>query len=110
MRAWMVYHVEPIDYWHGWQTVPDVVAKLAAGDRDELATFTTALVSALQAATRGGYDGEPRDEIGYVSILPNHEYGGGRWLFAFKADNNGATYIVSPYSLGWLDSGEQVIV
>lgn len=108
MRTWFVYDVEPIDWWYGWQTMPDALRALADGEDDTLQEFCHAFASAMQAATRAGYDGIPRDAIGYVSILPRHEYGGGMWMFAFKADNNGSTYIVSPYHLGWMSGGKQV--
>jgi hypothetical protein len=109
---WFVYNPEPIDFWDGWNTFAGVVGQLSHDDdRSSVESFAHEYASALRAAFEAGYDGKPRAEIGYVSVLPRatHEpYGAARWYFAFKADNNGDTYVVSPYALPWMGFAKEV--
>lgn len=108
---WFVYPMSPIDFWNGWRSTLEIVQEFRQmGDEDAVGAFIREVGSAVDAAVAAGYDGTPRESI-HVSPLPRSDretYGYPRWMFGIKQDNNGTTFIVSPYPLIWLGESHEV--
>lgn len=106
-----VYAMSPIDIWTGWRSNADIIGEFHnMGEEAASLEFIGDVVRAMEAAKRTGFDGELREAI-HVAPLPRAErepYGGPRWMFGIKQDNNGTTFIVSPYPLGWLGAAHEV--
>ena len=113
---WIVYRMSPIDPgWEFLKTVVDTVGPLAATEAEEIArngnammletplgsTFLEGWDTAKAAAYEHGWEGDFRQGP-VVFWLPND--GGFTHGFVFKQDNNGTSFIVSPYALPWLRS------
>lgn len=108
---WHVYDLIPIDF--GWQhskTVREALAEIAESQEefdhpDGLNTkgakaFLEAWESAKAAATVKGWEGDFRQDPIVFWLPSGHGFDYG---FAFKQDNNGTTFVVSPHALPWLD-------
>lgn len=115
---WYAYDIAPIDWgWDFLPTVEQMAAKYAENDAaaaieqnpfvdgpvvlDFLDEFREAKEAARAKGWEGDYRGEGRPR---VLFLP----GAGsncafQHAFAWKQDNNGTTFIISPYPLPWLD-------
>lgn len=113
--TWHAYHISPID--HGWQflqSVGDIAAELASNEAREIARSGHALMiddptsaeflndwqEAKDAAYAQGWEGDFRQGP-VVFWLPTET--GFTYAFAFKQDNNGSSFIVSPYRLPWME-------
>jgi len=107
-----------IDWFFGWQDCTDLVTSLAASDAAggidaEAARWFEAFQEARAAIKRAGYDGEPRamGRPGHgpwrCSAIPGDPDDlDTRWLFLVKQDNNGTTFVASPFPLPWLGQPE----
>ncbi len=61
---------------------------------------------ALQIARKVGWEGDIR-EGPFIAGLPTDKGGeDGKVMIAWKQDNNGDTFIVSPIRLKWLETGD----
>src|SRR5262245_24164841 len=111
----IVYQIDPIDTWGGWKLLKDVLAEidLSTEQRDEVKAWTDhyaynsgALLDALKQAHHLAtlLDIEANDvrEGPYLAPLPENNCCPTAFLLAWKQDNNGTTYIASPYPLPWL--------
>lgn len=105
----IVYRLAPIDFWVGWNHKNDLFREITTEElayefRDiEEWNWLWAVASAL--ARRIGWEGDIR-EGPYVSMLPNAGCDPEcSVLIAWKQDNNGTTFIASPYRLPWLEDG-----
>lgn len=95
-----VYCPDMIDWWPGWFSPHDMLNQ----DESTQCEFTVALLKARDAALEAGMEPELREV--HVSALPHADgdsNGRHHWLFAFKQDNNGTVYIVSPFALPWME-------
>lgn len=109
------YAIMPIDYgWDNLETIGSVAAKFAkqdallavAEDKYEprkLSSFWEALKRSYELARSAGWEGDFRSTDGprvfFVPGIDNDmEFG-----FVWKQDNNGTTFVVSPYEFPWLD-------
>lgn len=99
------YALAPIDFWAGWMKEPDFEHQLAevyAADdvpavlRDYLEFRDAALGLARKIEWEGDFREGP-----FVAGLPSIDQS--RILIAWKQDNNGTTFVVSPSPLPWLD-------
>ncbi|MCS6766060.1 MAG: hypothetical protein MO847_06375 [Candidatus Protistobacter heckmanni] len=110
---WKAYSLIPIDImWEFLPTLEEVAGKIgamdafyaqqvaAAGEVD-LTTFLASFESAKQAARDVGWEGDFRGSP-RVLWLPMAEFSF-TWGFVWKQDNNGETFVVSPYPLPWLE-------
>lgn len=109
-----VYHTNPIDFWDGWQR-PSEVFKVGdhyyAQGPIEPSYLTPKLWEetwerAKAGALKLGWEGDIR-EGPYIAMCPipdgGPEYNGdGTFFVAWKQDNNGETFIASPFRLPWL--------
>ena len=99
------YALPPIDHWTGWKTEGEFLNDLNGdylplGESEYLATKERALILARDA----GWEGDMR-EGPFIAGLPTHNTGDDREvLIGWKQDNNGTTFIVSPYRLSWLEA------
>lgn len=113
--AWNVYDVSPIDYGWAWMpTVEDVAAQYAKHDAELLIgddkdegrlhdNFISELQGAMDAARKEGWEGDYRgDSRPRVLFLPANEGGTFIHAFAWKQDNNGSTFVISPVPMVWL--------
>lgn len=111
--TYYVYSLNPIDWWTGWRETADILRDMREmGDEDAWKQFLREVVTATDAAKAVGFDGGLRESI-HVAPLPRAEtepYGDSRWMFGIKQDNNGTTFIVSPYPLVWLGHADEVNV
>jgi hypothetical protein len=106
-----VYARAAIDFWPGWMTEKDFRANLAnvynvQGGSAEWTKYGTFRAKAYELAKKAGWEGDIR-EGPYVAGLPTHETADdGHFMIAWKQDNNGDTFVASPYRLPWLESGD----
>jgi hypothetical protein len=113
--TWYAYHLSPLD--HGWEQLPsvgDVAGDIASSEAKQIVkyghthmleepsseNFLADWAAAKEAASAQGWEGDFRKPP-VVFWLPNDT--GFTHAFAFKQDNNGSTFIVSPYRLPWMD-------
>lgn len=117
-----VYMIEPIDDWSGWMDKAALMSSLAFVDfhehppaltisekiKHDLRRSKEALgdfeALAMAAARTVGWEGDIRDGP-YFSALPPKAFDNYCFvavMMALKQDNNGQTFIVSPYELPWL--------
>ncbi|MCA8313219.1 hypothetical protein LGN43_02905 [Burkholderia multivorans] len=107
--SWYTYEVLPIDF--GWEhllTVEETLKKIAVNDAKtklhqadpeahvSVDYFLAAWESAQDVARDSGWDGDFRHDpvVFWVPTEGDFSFG-----FAFKQDNNGTTYVVSPCEL-----------
>ena len=108
--AWHAYVVSPIDL--GWERLPlaeSVAADIAHEEAGEIVSgdeayqghtgrFFDALREAKAAARKIGWEGDYKSySAPRVFWLPNPDDFDFQYGFVWKQDNNGATFIVSPF-------------
>ncbi|QGJ73801.1 hypothetical protein [Sinorhizobium meliloti] len=94
-----VYELAPIDFWNGWQTEAEYLPK---NEKEEIDAYRRFRERAQELAHRAGWEGDVRFGP-YVSALPNPETSmPSDFMIAWKQENNGTTYVASPYELPWL--------
>lgn len=72
----------------------------------EWAAYEAFRNQAYELAKKVGWEGDIR-EGPYIAGLPTHETADdGHIMIAWKQDNNGDTFVVSPYKLPWLEHGD----
>jgi hypothetical protein len=112
--AWKAYHLSPIDF--GWEFLPtfqEVAARFAESDAmkivhggeydiDDYPKLKKDLEFAKDLALEAGWEGDYRgSHTPRVLFLPDEtEF---ICAFAWKQENNGSTFVVSPKPLPWLD-------
>lgn len=108
------YHIGPIDYaWSQLKTVEDTAAEMAAFEArvavvnaaevveyPEVKQFLADWQEAKSLACGEGWEGDFRQGP-VVFWIP--EGGSFAYGFAFKQDNNGSTFVISPVPMPWLD-------
>lgn len=99
----IVYEINPIDCWSGWQTVEEFLKESAGPDYFPMECLYEILGEAMKIArTQLHWEGDVR-EGPYVCGLPTNESGCPEILIAWKQDNNGTTYIATPFAMPWLE-------
>ncbi|MET4789568.1 hypothetical protein ABIF64_001746 [Bradyrhizobium japonicum] len=97
-----------IDFWTGWKTEQEFLRELQ-GDHDSsnaVNEYNALKVQAMELAKKVGWEGDVRQGP-FIAGLPTHETADdGHFLIAWKQDNNGDTFVVSPYRLPWLEDGD----
>jgi hypothetical protein len=120
--AWYTYAVSPIDNDWDWERLPlaeSVAADIAreyavevvharregAGgfQSRDVGEFLSAIQEAKAAARKAGWEGDYGQSAPRVFWLPDPEWFGFKYGFAWKQSNNGTTFIVSPFRLPWLE-------
>ena len=111
-----VYARAPINFWHGWLTEDAYRRQLVeldtqqgelGGESDAIAKYEARRDAALALARRVGWEGDIR-EGPFIAGLPTDNSGkDGLTMIAWKQDNNGATFVVSPFRLPWLETGDE---
>lgn len=115
MKRLRCYEMLPIDlYWEYLPTVEDVAATLGRYQAESminehhptclsLEKFLQDVQQAMELARKHYWEGDFKP--GYtprVFWLPNEvEFA---YAFVWKQENNGTTYVVSPFELPWLDA------
>lgn len=104
-----LYVTGPIDDWSGWQKPEEMFRvrvrtdlppfELSHRDADEWPRLWN---QAQDAAGRQGGENDIR-EGPYVSVLPNPDGFCSEVIIAWKLNNNGTTFIASPFPLPWLE-------
>lgn len=106
-----VYCLNPIDLWTGWLSEAEYKQQLlsnmdhdlhAVADAwDEYISFKS---KAFELAKQIGWEGDIRHgETPDIAGLPSAGDGDGKVMLGWKQDNNGTTFVASPYPLPWLD-------
>lgn len=112
MSKLYVYSIDPIDYWPGWYQEADYLKSVQEYDEIPGASFADEYHAlkkrALAAADSAGWEGDIR-EGPFVAGLPSTG-GEVQVLIAWKQDNNGTTFIVSPVPLEHLKADAFVAV
>ena len=96
----IVYHVPPIDFWNGWQKPSDLFRVSVSDNTFEWhdpAEWASMWAKAQKLAKKAGWDGDIRDGP-YVTVLPMPP-GPPPVVIGWKEDNNGNTFIATPYEL-----------
>lgn len=100
-----------IDFWPGWLAEEQFLDQLKAiytSDDAEKATgeYEELKQSAFLLAKKVGWEGDIR-EGPFVAGLPTDMIANdGKIMIAWKQDNNGDTFVVSPIKLAWLEIGD----
>jgi hypothetical protein len=107
MTALHVYQVGPIDWWGGWTPLPELLARPNAIDDPWPHSGRSMQARWEFAQTIARHLGWPGDirQGPFACPLPNGDIDCGEYLIAWKEDNNGTTYVASPYRLPWLEGG-----
>jgi hypothetical protein len=111
------YSRAAIDFWPGWMTekqfeeqVTSEAAELEPGYYEcRMREYRSFRDTAFALAKKVGWEGDVRPGEGgpYIAGLPTHDTGrDGHFMIAWKQDNNGDTFVVSPYRLPWLEKGD----
>lgn len=99
----IVYSINPIDWWNGWQ-VPSDLFRVSVREMEvewhEPAEWVKMWARARELAEKIGWEGDIR-EGPYVTVLPQ-PYEVPPVVIGWKQDNNGTTFIASPFELPWL--------
>lgn len=97
-----VYELSPIDFWDGWTRYSEMLERSRSipGNGISDNELEKLFRRAKNAARRVGWDGDMR-EGPYVSGLPSNE-SCPFLMFAWKQDNNGTSFVTSPFELPWL--------
>lgn len=107
------YHVAPIDYnWELLPSVADVASQLARSDAGEISgdgscglpsckEFLDAWKTAKEEAETMGWEGDIRTGPVVFFLPSDNQF---QFGFAFKQDNNGSTFVISPQELPHLKS------
>jgi hypothetical protein len=98
-----VYRFLPIDDSHHWTHPSAIFNENGKDGFRSLNEFNEVFDIGKVTARFLGWEGDIR-EGPYVSILPSYDSGSeSPFLIAWKQDNNGECFIVSPYLLTWMD-------
>lgn len=115
-----VYMIPPIDFWHGWLTAKQYAANVR---RDYRETYTDSTMNwraeaerdldnarafisnGKRIARRIGWEGDVRSGPFVAALAPSCSGADDDIMIAWKQDNNGTTFIVSPHAIPWLESG-----
>jgi hypothetical protein len=100
------YSLPPIDAWPGWLTVNEFKQNLVlayGGATDSIPRFERFLNDALELGKDVGWEGDFRDEPMVAGLPPAYGNPDGSFMVGWKQDNNGETFIVSPFPLPWLE-------
>ncbi|HQS18588.1 hypothetical protein [Reyranella sp.] len=107
-----VYSLMAIDFWSGWKSEDDHKKELVAqaNDLHEAAAswdlFLLFKRKAFDLAKKVGWEGDIRSGNFFVSGLPAE--GASEIMIAWKQDNNGQTFVASPFALPWLDAEDKI--
>jgi hypothetical protein len=103
-RVLIVYNVGIIDRWTGWQKPADLMRDEPDpyGFHFSRREFEQRLAWAGHIARRLGWEGDTR-EGPYVTAIPDvPDAFGSEYLIGWTQNNNGTTFIASPFELRWL--------
>jgi hypothetical protein len=94
-----------LDWFLGWNDCSDLI-DLMAGEPDELEEaslrpWLEAFNTARLAIKRAGWEGDGRWK--FSAVPGDSDDVNTKWVFLVKQDNNGTTWIASPYPLPWLE-------
>lgn len=105
-----VYRVDPIDDFHLWMSPDDLLSKFEKEDFRSRWEYDEVLDMARAGARLIGWEGDMRDGP-FVSVLPPGGSGvGSPFLIAWKQNNNGTSFVTSPYALPWLETENSIVV
>jgi hypothetical protein len=115
-----VYCLNPIDAWAGWTPLREVLRsaqKNENGDGMLLDCWGCTsrgvmcrYIAARSIARRVHCEGDIRHGCGpFMCPIPDGEYTG-EYLIAWKQNNNGTTFVASPFRLTWLEPDNEFAV
>jgi len=110
-----VYSTGPIDIWDGWipmlhflsVPIPNYdVSEFTHAHLNERSELVHRFCQACQLARSIGWEGDFRQGP-YVSAIPAGDSEcHSELLIAWKQDNNGTTFIASPFALPWMGNAD----
>lgn len=103
-----VYSRYPIDFWSGWMREDEYLQSLvrehhsSGGLATAIRGYEDFRDEGFQMARKIGWEGDIRQGP-FIAGLPTYD-GDGLIMIAWKQDNNGETFILSPIQLPWLET------
>lgn len=108
-KKYYIYAQSPIDYWLRWKTPMEYiksVRNLYEEEKDDpdfhINDFICRLVEIAGCFKKAGWEGDISGQDLYVTELPNGNFEM-KIMVGLKQDNNGMTFIASPYPLPWME-------
>ena len=106
------YARSAIDFWPGWLSEDEFKDHLSKryftpdAPANAWSAYEAFRYQAFELAKKVGWEGDIR-EGPFIAGLPTHDTGDdGHFMIAWKQDNNGDTFVVSPYKLPWIAGGD----
>jgi hypothetical protein len=100
-----VYGLAPVDFWGGWSKPEDV---LTDDPHDwqgiQRSDYEAFLERAKEIARRLGWEGDMRQGA-FLAGIPDPDNSRSTFMLAWKQDNNGSTFVASPFPLPHLGRG-----
>lgn len=105
----IVYSLMPIDWWNGWREPSDLFRVNVHQNPErwhDPAEWDELWAKARELARRAGWEGDIR-EGPYVTVVPQDPGMSALppVIIGWKQDNNGTTFVASPFPLPWLAKG-----
>jgi len=99
----IVYHINPIDFWEGWQK-PSAVFSTDTffpfrNPSYEVERWVKMWAKAQELAKKVGWEGDVSAGP-FVSGIPDDSETA--IIIGWKQDNNGSTFIATPFEMPWL--------
>lgn len=109
MAKLYVYAIAPIDFWDGWMTRDQFISSynsehMEGGADDHCDDL---IAHAEKVAQIAGWEGDYRQGPFFSGIPSESGNCSSETMIGWKQDNNGMTFIASPYRLPWLDKDEE---
>ena len=103
-----LYSLSPIDWWQGWMTeeqfeknCEEIYGPTEMGSA--MAAYKVFRQKAFALAKENGWEGDVREGPFVAGLPPSGGDSQSAIMICWKQDNNGETFVVSPYPLPWLD-------
>ena len=97
------YELPPVDWWQGCVGFDAYLESLT--DRNQRREARELLATAEMLAAEEGWEGDVTEGPYIFALPPADGYNTFSVGVAWKQDNNGTTYVVSPQPLPWLEVG-----
>lgn len=111
-----VYACSPIDFWYGWHPLRSLLIRevdeygYRIDDEPPPAEVEATWKLAQAMAREIGWEGDIRSGEGPFWIPLPCDTGSWTFAIAWKQDNNGETFVASPFQLTWLHHGAASLV
>ncbi len=108
VKGFFVYEFPPIDWFEGSLTLEQFVKEhVGTEDVTSVISVTAKIMEDIVSprlsaiAEHTHWEGDMREPMRFIG-LPNPDYGNLELALLIKQDNNGTTFLASPFELPWL--------